>query len=118
MSDPSHQPPDSAGKDSALAAVESCWSQMPQDDCRHLNGKPIEFFISSEGLYLEGNGVLDTFRHPTQPGLCRLGIVVPVPGSATPCEVFLPPAAVATIMETRWDQDRFVLRMEDDPSST
>lgn len=95
-------------------AIPDCWSQMPQDDCRQLNGKPIEFYISVGGKYIEGNGTLDTFRHPTQPGLCRLGIVVPVPGSATPCELFLPPAAVATITETRWDVDRFILRMDEE----
>lgn len=100
-------------QDSAVSAIHDCWSQMPQDDCRQFNGKPIEFFISVGGQYIEGNGTLDTFRHPTQPGLCRLGIVVPVPGSTTPCELFLPPAAVATITETRWDVDRFVLRMDE-----
>jgi hypothetical protein len=100
-------------EDAANGAIHACWSQMPQDDCRQFNGKPIEFFISIGRQYIEGKGTLDTFRHPTQPGLCRLGIVVQVPGSLTPCELFLPPAAVATIVETRWDQDRFVLRMDE-----
>ncbi len=104
---------DLCGEDSTRSAVDACWTQMPQDDCRQFNGKPIDFIISADGKYIEGSGTLDSFRHPTQPGLCRLGIVVPVPGSPTPCELFLPPAAVATITETRWDQDRFVLTMAD-----
>jgi hypothetical protein len=107
-------PPHSGGKSPDGDAVDACWSQMPQDDCREFNGKPIEFVISSGGKYIEGSGTLDTFRHPTEPGLCRLGIVVPVPGSPTPCELFLPPAAVATIAETRWEMDHFVLRMDED----
>lgn len=102
----------SEGKDPALGALDACWNQMPIEDCRQFNGKPIEFWISSGGKYLEGSGTLATFHHPTQPGLCRLGIVVPVPGSPIPCSLYLPPAAVATITETRWDQDRFVLRMD------
>ena len=57
------------------SAADCCWTQMPQDDCRQFDGKPIEFFIKAEGNYLEGTGTLDTFRHPSQPGLCRLGIV-------------------------------------------
>lgn len=101
------------GTDPTHDAVDECWSQMPQDDCREFNGKPIEFLISTGGQYIEGTGILDTFRHPTEPGLCRLGIVVPVPGSLTPCELFLSPAAVATIAETRWNHDRFVLRMDE-----
>lgn len=113
MTIPSPAPESDPGENSTNSAIHACWSQMPQDDCRQFNGKPIEFFISVGGQYIEGHGTLDTFRHPTQPGLCRLGIVVPVPGSTTPCELFLPPTAVATIIETRWNHDRFVLRMDE-----
>lgn len=113
MSIPSLDSASDLADDSANSAIHACWSQMPQEDCRQFNGKPIEFFIAVGGQYIEGNGTLDTFRHPTQPGLCRLGIVVPVPGSATPCELFLPPAAVAAITETRWNHDRFVLKMDE-----
>lgn len=104
-------PEDPCEEDAARSAVDACWTQMPQDDCRQFNGKPIDFLICAEGKSIEGSGTLDSFRHPTQPALCRLGIVVPVPGSPTCCELYLPPAAVAAIRETRWDQDRFVLRM-------
>lgn len=115
MTTPSSEPSAECHRnDPASAAVAAWWSQMPQEDCSQLNGKPIEFFIATGDTYLEGSGTLDTFRHPTQPGLCRLGIVVPVPGSATPCELFLPPAAVAMITEARWNDDRFVLKMEEE----
>lgn len=113
MKIPNLAPTGDHDENTGSSLIDACWSQMPPDDCQHFNGKPIEFSISVGGQYIEGNGILDTYRHPTQPGLCRLGIVVDVPGSTLPCELFLPPAAVATIVETRWNEDRFVLRMDE-----
>ncbi|MCW1925739.1 hypothetical protein OKA05_24490 [Luteolibacter arcticus] len=97
-----------------VALIESCWSQLAPGECCELEGKQIEFSLISPEKYLEGRGTLETVPHPTQPGLCRLRIEVPVPGSSEPCEVFLPPAAVAMITEVRWSTDRFILKMGDD----